>query len=211
MTETSRSAEHPQMPIEDFEDLVAAAPEHVRLEFVDGRVRAKDALSVADFEELEQRAPETVRLEYISGKLEVKALQDGNHSSIYMWLLRRCMQQRPELGLYPPSGLRTETSRKGRSRTDGVLARRGHFKGLGEWSDSEGILMALEITSRDRDTNERARIDKPIGYAAVGIPVSRPKDGHYRLSTSCPWGTTMELPPPVSITLDTEGLKKYAD
>ncbi|SDM68168.1 hypothetical protein SAMN04487981_102241 [Streptomyces sp. cf386] len=43
---TPSTAERPQMPIEDFEDLAAAAPENVRLEFVNGRVRTKDPLSV---------------------------------------------------------------------------------------------------------------------------------------------------------------------
>ncbi|GAA4555091.1 hypothetical protein [Streptomyces collinus] len=56
------------LPIEDFEDLADAAPDHVRLEYIDGRARTKDPLSVEDFEELERRAPETVRLEYINGK-----------------------------------------------------------------------------------------------------------------------------------------------
>ncbi|MEV5874150.1 hypothetical protein AB0L75_07955 [Streptomyces sp. NPDC052101] len=70
------------MPTEDFEDLAEAAPPNVQLEFVDGRVRTRDPLSVEDFEELERRAPETVRLEYLNGKLEVKAPQDGNHSCI---------------------------------------------------------------------------------------------------------------------------------
>ncbi|WP_445526812.1 Uma2 family endonuclease [Streptomyces cyslabdanicus] len=222
---TRSTAERPQMPIEDFEDLAAAAPENVRLEFVDGRVRTRDPLSVEDFEELERRAPETVRLEYVNGKLEVKAMPDGNHREIFVWLMVQCMQHRPDLALYPESGIKTEAYREGRARTDGALARRGHFEGHGEWSGSDGILMTVEITSHDRDTDQRDRIDKPVGYAAAEIPVyllidrdnntirvySEPKDGRYQQSPSYPWGTTVELPPPVSITLDTEPLKRYAD
>ncbi|MER5210022.1 Uma2 family endonuclease [Streptomyces sp. NPDC002838] len=222
---TPGTAERPQMPIEDFEELASVAPEHVRLEFVDGRVRTKDALSVEDFEELERRAPETVRLEYINGKLEVKAMPDGNHREIFMWLLRQCMLQRPDLNLVPESGVKAEAYRKGRARTDGTLAQVGRFKGDGEWSDPDGSLMALEITSHDRDTNKRDRIDKPTGYAEADIPVyllvdrdnntitvySEPKDGRYHSSPSYPWGATVEIPAPVNITLDTEKLKDYAD
>ncbi|MEU5536286.1 Uma2 family endonuclease [Streptomyces sp. NPDC020362] len=213
------------MPTEDFEELAEAAPEHVCLEFVNGRVRTKDPLGVEDFEELERRAPETVRLEYINGKLEVKAPQDGNHSCIHTWLMRQCLLQRPGHGLYPLSGVKTQADRNGRARADGAFARRGHFKGHGEWSDPDGILMVLEITVRDHGTNQRDRVDKPIGYATAEIPVyllidrdhntvtvhSEPKDGRYQRSPSYPWGATVELPPPVSITLDTDALKEYAD
>ncbi|MGW1500822.1 Uma2 family endonuclease [Streptomyces mirabilis] len=222
---TPSTAERPQMPIEDFEELASVAPEHVRLEFVDGRLRTKDPLSVEDFEELERRAPETVRLEYVNGKLEVKAMPDGNHREIFMWLLRQCMQQRPDLNLVPESGVKAEAYRKGRARTDGSLAPVGHYKGHGEWSDPDGTLMTVEITSRDRDTNRRDRIDKPVGYGAAEIPVyllidrdnntvvvfSEPKDGRYQQSRSYPWGSVVELPAPVGITLNTEELKNYAD
>lgn len=222
---TPGTADHPLMPFEDFEDLVDVAPKGVRLEYVDGRVRTKDPLSVEDFEELERRAPETVRLEYINGKLEVKAMPDGNHRCILMWLLRQCMQNRPDLDLVPESGVKAEAYRKGRARTDGTLAPVDHFRGHGEWSDPDGSLMAVEITSRDRDTNQRDRIDKPIGYAEAAIPVyllidrdnhtltvySEPKDGRYQQVSRHPWGATVELPDPVNITLDTEKLKDYAD
>ncbi|MGW3723838.1 Uma2 family endonuclease [Streptomyces sp. NPDC000851] len=222
---TPSTAERPQMPIEDFEELASVAPEGVRLEFVDGRVRTKDPLSVEDFEELERRAPETVRLEYINGKLEVKAMPDGNHASIFMWLLRQCLLHRPDLDLVPERGVKAEAYRKGRARTDGFLAPVDHFRGHGEWSEADGALMAVEITSHDRDTDQRDRIDKPIGYAEAGIPVyllidrdtntitvySEPKDGRYQQSPSYPWGATVEIPSPVNITLDTEKLKDYAD
>ncbi|MER6157339.1 Uma2 family endonuclease [Streptomyces sp. NPDC001868] len=221
---TPSTAERPQMPVEDFEELAAAAPRHVRLEFVDGRVRTKDPLSVEDFEELARRAPETVRLEYINGKLEVKAVPDGNHRSIYLWLVRQFLLHCPDLDLAPESGVKAEAYRKGRARTDAVLVPVDHLVGHGEWSETDGILMALEITSHDRDTDQRDRIDKPIGYAAADIPVyllidredntvkvfSEPKDGRYQQVVSHPWGATVELPAPVSITLKTEKLKDYA-
>ncbi|MFF9808959.1 Uma2 family endonuclease [Streptomyces coeruleorubidus] len=89
----------------------------------------------------------------------------------------------------------------------------------------DGALMAVEITSHDRDTDRRDRIDKPVGYAAADIPVyllidrdnhtltvfSEPQDGRYQQISPHPWGATVELPAPVNITLDTEKLKDYAD
>jgi Uma2 family endonuclease len=225
---TPDTTDRPQMDAEDFDELVRRAPREIRnrLEFLGGRLCVRHGpLDVDEFEELAAVAPETVRLEYINGKVEVKAVPDGNHREIFVWLQEQCMQHRPDLRLYPESGVKAEAYRKGRARTDGALARRGHFKGHGEWSASDGILMAVEITSHDRDTNRRDRIDKPIGYAAADIPLyllvdrdnntvtvfSEPKDGRYHQSASYPWGDPVELPSPVDITLDTEELKDYAD
>ncbi|MEU9284098.1 Uma2 family endonuclease [Streptomyces sp. NPDC048275] len=222
---TPDTTERPQMSVEDFEELARRAPRHVKLEFLGGRLYSKYPLDVEDFEELESRAPEGVRLEYINGKLEVKAMPDGNHTSIFMWLLRQCMQQRPELDLAPERGVKAEAYRKGRARTDGTLAPVDRFRGDGEWSETDGVLMAVEITSHDRDTDQRDRIDKPIGYAEADIPVyllidrdnntvtvfSEPKEGRYQQAPSYPWGSSVELPAPVNITLETEKLKDYAD
>ncbi|MFB7498139.1 Uma2 family endonuclease [Streptomyces sp. NPDC056161] len=225
---TPDTADRPQMSVEDFEELVRRAPRELRnrLEFLGGRLCIRHGpLDVEEFEELAAAAPETVRLEYINGKVEVKAVPDGNHGEIFMWLLRQCMQHRPELNLMPERGVKAEAYRKGRARTDGFLAPVGHFRSHGEWSAPDGALMAVEITSHDRDTDQRDRIDKPIGYAAAEIPVyllidrdnntivvySEPKVGRYQQTQSYPWGTTVELPAPVSITLDTEELKEYAD
>ncbi|MDQ0991561.1 hypothetical protein QFZ74_002789 [Streptomyces sp. V3I7] len=84
--------------------------------------------------------------------------------------------------------------------------------------------MVVEVTSRDRDTDRRDRVDKPIGYAEADIPVyllidrdhlavtvySEPKDGRYQQALTYTWGAIVELPTPVNITLETETLKKYA-
>ncbi|MER5547052.1 Uma2 family endonuclease [Streptomyces sp. NPDC001118] len=225
---TPDTEERPQMSVEDFEELVRRAPRELqnRLEFLGGRLCVRHGpLDVEEFEELAEVAPETVRLEYVNGRVVVKAMPDGNHNEIFVWLQEQCMQHRPDLRLYPESGVKAEAYRNGRARTDGALAPKGHFKGRGDWSATDGILMAVEITSHDRDTDQRDRIDKPIGYATAEIPVyllidrdnntltvfSEPKDGRYQQSPSYPWGATVELPPPVSITLDTEELKDYAD
>ncbi|MEU3407248.1 Uma2 family endonuclease [Streptomyces sp. NPDC006670] len=182
-------------------------------------------MSLKDFETLASRAPETVTLEFINGKLGVKPLPDQRHGAIVMWLLRQCMQQRPELALYPEQGLKVESYRTGRARADGALAPYDHYAAQdGEWADPAGTLMVVEVTSFDPDTDQRDRREKRAAYAQVGIPVyllvdrdkdmlvvhSDPEDGMYRQTVSYPYGKTVTLPAPVGIMLDTEKLKDYA-
>ncbi|MFF9284925.1 Uma2 family endonuclease [Streptomyces griseosporeus] len=181
-------------------------------------------MSVEEFEELERHAPETVRLEFIKGKVQVKAVTDGNHDHIVAWLQRLCMQHRPELWLYGDRGLKVESYRRGRVRPDGVLAPFGFPKGHGDWSEAEGVLMAVEVTSYDSDTHQRDRVEKPCAYAAAGIPVyllidrddgtvtvfSDPEDGRYRLQLNKPFGDLVALPEPVGIALDTAPLEDLA-
>ncbi|MGP4003697.1 Uma2 family endonuclease [Streptomyces sp. 8N706] len=188
------------------------------------RTAGRPQMPVEEFEQLARTAPETVRLEFISGKLEVKPVPDGDHDEIVMWLLEQCMQQRHELRLYPERGLKVESYRNGRVRPDGTLAPRGHFGGHGEWADPDGVLMTVEVTSNDPDTDRRDRCEKRDGYAEAGIPVyllvdrdectvtihSEPEDGKYRSLTSRPYGAVVEIPAPVGITLETEKLKDYA-
>ncbi|MBT2398484.1 Uma2 family endonuclease [Streptomyces sp. ISL-100] len=213
------------MSIEDFDELARKAPRNVRLEFIGGRLVVKHGrIDIEDFEELARRAPETVTLELINGKLRVKPVPDGDHGAIFMWLLRQCMQQRPELDLHPEQGLVIETYRRGRARPDGVLAPIGHFAGQGEWAAPKGVLMIVEVTSHDYDTDRRERIEKCDGYATDGIPVyllihrgnntltvfSRPKNGMYDQHPSYAYGDTVPLPDPVGIALDTGKLKDFA-
>ncbi|MGJ5754398.1 Uma2 family endonuclease [Streptomyces puniciscabiei] len=189
------------------------------------RTEDRPQMTAEEFEELERHAPETVWLEFVNGKVVVKPMPDGNHSEIYMWLLERCMQLRPDLRLHPERGLKTEAYRKGRARADGVLVPKGSLKGKGEWSEATGVLMAVEITSWDSDTARRDRVEKPDGYAAAGIPVyllidrddcsvvvfNQPEDGRYRHEEKLPFGASVKLPDPVNITLDTEPLKEFGD
>lgn len=104
------------------------------------RTTAQPQMSTEEFEELARRAPELVRLEFIHGRVQVKPVPDGNRGTIVMWLLRQCMQRRPELSLFPDQGLAIETYRKGRARLDGVLAPDQHFAGAGEWAAPSGVL-----------------------------------------------------------------------
>ncbi|MEU3352274.1 Uma2 family endonuclease [Streptomyces sp. NPDC037389] len=182
-------------------------------------------MPVEDFEELARTAPETVRLEFINGKVKVKPVPDGDHDEIVMWLLEQCMQQRPELRLYPERGLKVEGYREGRARPDGSLAPRRRFAGQGEWADPEGVLMTVEVTSHDSDTDRRDRVEKRDGYAATDIPVyllvdrercvvtvhTEPEKGEYRSIVTRSFGARVEIPAPVGITLETEELKEFAD
>lgn len=182
-------------------------------------------MSVEEFEELERRAPETVRLEFIKGRVQVKPVTDGNHDQIVAWLQRLCMQHRPELWLYGERGMKVESYRKGRARPDGVLAPFGFPAGHGDWSESEGVLMVVEVTSHDSDTHRRDRVEKPEGYAAAGVPVyllidreecavvvfNQPESGRYRHQETLPFGATVTLPDPVGITLDTRPLQDLVE
>lgn len=54
-------------------------------------------MSMKEFEEPASHAPEMVRLEFVKGKVQVKSVPDGNDGAIVAWLLKQCMQHRPEL------------------------------------------------------------------------------------------------------------------
>lgn len=191
--------------------------------------RASSQLSVDTFEriaEFAEREDETVRFEFIDGRIGLKKVTDSNHGAIIMWLIRQCMQARPELDLNPTQGLKAEAYRKGRALPDAVLAPVDHFVGQGDWADPHGALMVVEITSYDSDTHNRDRVEKPRAYAEAGIPVyllvdrenrsvlvhSDPApEGRYRDIHTVTIGGKVTLPAPVNIDLDTEGLKKYVD
>jgi Uma2 family endonuclease len=167
---------------------------------------------------------EDVTLEFINGRIGVKPVPDGDHDEIVMWLLERCMQQRPDLRLFPERGLKVEHYRTGHARPDGSLVPKGTFAGQGEWSDPDAVLMVVEVTSYDRDADRRDRVEKPLAYAQTGIPVyllvdrdagavtvhSEPEGGAYRSIVTLSYGHTVVIPEPVNVTLETEELKAYS-
>ncbi|QHY98043.1 hypothetical protein SSPS47_23305 [Streptomyces sp. S4.7] len=169
------------------------------------------------------RTTERVRLELIDGKLRSKAVPDGDHGRIIQWLLRICMQSRPELFLHPDQGLKVQAYRHGRARPDASLASNDAFVGQGEWADPGPVLMAVEVTSYDSDTDARDRVEKPRAYAETGIPVyllidrdtcevtvySEPDGVRYESARTVPFGKTVVLPGPVDIALETEQLKDW--
>lgn len=184
------------------------------------------AMTQSTFEELARvgdRLSDALRLEFIDGKIGEKALPDGDHGRIIEWLTRRCIQTDVGWWLYPDQGLRVETYRKGNARPDGVLAPSGTFVGQGEWAGTEGVLMTVEVTSHDSDTDQRDRVEKPRAYAEAGIPVyllidrvagevkvhSQPGDGRYDVVTTVTFGKTVMLPDPVGFELATEPLKDW--
>ncbi|MFE2167243.1 Uma2 family endonuclease [Streptomyces sp. NPDC059447] len=169
------------------------------------------------------REVEGLRFEFINGKLGVKAVPDGDHGLIIEWLLRICIQHRPELFLYGEQGLKVQQYREGRARPDGVLAPSGFMKAQGEWVAPDAVLMVVEVTSYDSDTDRRDRIEKPRAFAETGIPVyllidrdnclvsvhSEPDGQRYEHVVTVPFGKDVELPDPVGITLQTEPLKDW--
>ncbi|MGW1840270.1 Uma2 family endonuclease [Streptomyces sp. NPDC002067] len=169
------------------------------------------------------RAEEGVRLELVNGKISSKAVADGDHGRIIQWLIRICMQHRPELWLNPDQGLKVETYRSGRARPDGSLAAGEAFVGQGEWADPDSVLMVVEVTSHDSDTDRRDRVEKPRAYAESGIPLcllidretcevtlfSEPDGSRYEDVHTVPFGKALHLPDPVNITLETEPLKDW--
>ncbi|MFJ7246387.1 Uma2 family endonuclease [Kitasatospora sp. NPDC098652] len=177
------------------------------------------------FEEFVRRLGRTVEgiwPEFINGKLGVKPVPDGDHGLITEWLMRICIQSRPELWLYD-QGLKVETCRGGHARPDGTLAPSGTFGSQGEWANADGVLMVVEVTSYDSDTDRRDRVEKPRAYAETGIPVyllidrdsaevvvhSQPDGVRYETVQTLPFGRSVRLPDPVGITLDTEPLKNW--
>nr|WP_202454943.1 Uma2 family endonuclease [Streptomyces sp. SID8367] len=180
-----------------------------------------------DFEELARhalRTNESLRLEFIGGKLSVKGMPDGSHSTIIAWLTRRCVQADDGWWLHAGQGLYVERDHRGNAYADGSLAPSDTFVDQGEWASADGVLMAVEVTSRDQDTNQRDRVDKPRAYAETGIPVyllidrdtcevkvhSQPDGVRYEQVTTVPFGKTVTLPEPVGIELETEPLKEWA-
>jgi len=182
-------------------------------------------MTVEEFEQIASTAPETVTLEFIDGRIGEKAAPDGDRGSTVMWLLRQCIQSRPELDLHTSQGLKVGAYRKGRARPDGSLAPVAHFAGQGEWAEPDGVLMTVEVTSYDSDTDRRDRKAKPAAYATAGVPVYLLIDrdrcevvvhtnpdgdaGRYRDVHTASFGEQVTLPEPVGIPLGTEPLKNY--
>lgn len=189
-------------------------------------------MSVNEFEkiaELVEKESDAVRFEFIDGRIGVRKVADGDHGEIILWLMGRCMQSRPDLVLNPFQGLKVEKYRHGRARPDGSLVPVRHFAGKGDWADPTGVLMTVEVTSydsdsdSDSDTDRRDRKEKPVAYAATGIPLyllidrdacavtvhSDPAPDGYRHIETVKFGGKLRLPDPVGIELDTEALKNF--
>ncbi|MEE1799806.1 Uma2 family endonuclease [Streptomyces sp. JV176] len=97
----------------------------------------------------------------------------------------RCIQARPDVWLYAGGelGIEVEAYREGRAKPDAILAPRKTFLGQGDWSDASRVLMVVEVTSYDWDTDRRDRKEKPSAYAAAGIPIYLLVDRDHRTVT----------------------------
>ncbi|MFE9639156.1 Uma2 family endonuclease [Nocardiopsis alba] len=184
-----------------------------------------EKLSIEQFEVIARAAArEDVTLEYLNGQMEIRTVPDSDRNAILMWLMRQFMTQRADLDLnVTGQGLKVDSYRKGRARPDGILAPVDHFAGQGEWADPQGVLAVVEVTSWDSDTNSRDRVEKAHAYAACDIEVyllvdrdddsvtvhSEPLKGRYRNINKLGYGHTVEIPG-VEVTLNTDGLKRYA-
>ncbi|MFF3390878.1 Uma2 family endonuclease [Streptomyces sp. NPDC002669] len=169
------------------------------------------------------RVEEEPWLEFVNGKPVPKARWDGARGRIVEWLTRLCSQADPGNWLFAAQGLYVGSYRRGNARPDGALAPLDTFVGQGEWADPAGVLMVVEVTSYDEDTDRRVRVEKPRAYAETGIPVhllidrdtcevkvhSQPDGVRYEQVVTVPYGKTVELPDPVGIELDTEPLKSW--
>ncbi|MFD6333424.1 hypothetical protein ACFWGI_28115 [Streptomyces niveus] len=62
-------------------------------------------------------------------------------------------------------GAESSAASPGARQPDGALAPSGAFAGQGEWVDPAPVLMAVEVTSYDSDTDARDRVEKPRAYA----------------------------------------------
>ncbi|MEV6767634.1 Uma2 family endonuclease [Nocardia sp. NPDC051030] len=185
-------------------------------------------LTTTEFETIAhivERETEGVQLEYIAGRMSRKALPDGTHGRILIWLLLLLVPSSPGLFLHLGQGLRLAAYRDSRARPDGVVAPLEAFVGCGEWASPEAVVMAVEVTSRDSDTNQRDRVDKPRAYAQSGIPLyllidrttaevivySEPDSHRYQLESRYAFGRPVPLPKPLDITLDTAPLQDWVD
>ncbi|MFI6155220.1 Uma2 family endonuclease [Kitasatospora sp. NPDC051170] len=187
--------------------------------------RLRPQMLPEEFEELARLAFRTIeglRLEFLGGRLAVRPRSDGDHGRVVEWLVRRCLQARPELFLHR-HGLKVHRSRNGRANPDGILAHAEAFVGLGPWVGAEAVLMVVEITLAEVEADQRARVEKPRAYAETGIPLyllidrdsaevvvhSDPAGVRYETVRTLPFGKTVHLPDPVGIPLDTEPLKNW--
>lgn len=192
----------------------------------EGAARTRQ-MTVEEFEEIAgaaEKLNDAVRFEFIDGRIGVKGVPDGDHNEIVGWLLEELIRRGDGLRAYTSDlGLEVDEYRNGRARPDLAVAPRRSFTGQGDWVDPAPVAMVVEVTSYDSDTNRRDRVEKPVAYAAAGIPAyllidrdactltaySEPSSGGYRVTRTAKFGERLVLPEPVGIELDTEELKNY--
>lgn len=162
------------------------------------------------FSELD--VPEGFRAELIGSEIVVSPPPVGDHEHDVAKLTRQAVRKAAvEVYASGTKGVRTP---RGLYIPDAVLVAEDHFRGQQSWMPADGILLVVEVTSSRPDTD---RDVKRRGYAAAEVALyllvdrerrelvlfSQPGDGDYRADVRVPFGSPLELPAPLSFTLDT--------
>ena len=159
--------------------------------------------------------PEGFKAELIEGEIVVTPPPDGDHETAIGRIVWQIARQCPEeLDFAGGKGLIVPT---GRFIPDGTFTRDGAMLGRESWSEPEGVLVVLEVTSsrpgKDREQKRR-------GCAAAGIPLyllvdrqrdqvvlhSEPRHGDYTVVATAALGDPLRLPKPFDFELDTARL-----
>ncbi|WP_405011468.1 Uma2 family endonuclease [Kitasatospora sp. NBC_01539] len=159
--------------------------------------------------------PEGFTAELIEGEIVVTPPPDGGHETAIGRIVRQVHRYGPpDLDFAPGKGLIVPG---GRYVPDGTFTEADALRGRGSWSEPDGVLMVLEVTSRRPGKDREA---KRVGYAAAGIPLhlladrefdrivlhSDPRNGEYTTVTGVPAGDPLPLPGPFGFTLATDRL-----
>lgn len=156
--------------------------------------------------------PEGFKAELIEGEIVVTPPPDGEHETVIGRIVWQIARQCPaDLDFGPGKGLIVPT---GRFIPDGTFTEPGAMLGRESWSEPDGVLMVLEVTST---RPQKDREQKRRGYAAAGIPCyllvdrqrnelvlhSAPLHGDYSRTDRVSVGDPLELPEPFGFTLET--------
>ncbi|QMU72388.1 Uma2 family endonuclease [Streptacidiphilus sp. P02-A3a] len=159
--------------------------------------------------------PEGFKAELIEGEIIVTPSPDGKHERLISLVNRQIYSLGPaDLEIAGTKGLIVPD---GRFIPDATYVWEAVLSDQGSWSKPDGVLMVLEVTSRDpqRDGEGKRR-----GYAAAGVPLylladrqrelvilhSDPKHGDYSITAVAKPGDPLTLPQPFGFDLDTSKL-----
>ncbi|MBA9003290.1 Uma2 family endonuclease [Thermomonospora cellulosilytica] len=159
-----------------------------------------------------------MRAELIDGEIIVSPTPDGEHETIVVavddWVREHGLRLHRNLTLISPEGEYVP---------DGVAAPKGTFADRDWHSKPDGVVLVLEVTSREKAKGDKDRGPKRRGYAAADIPLyllidryerkatifSDPRGGDYHHSTSVMLGDELQIPEPLEGILDTAELTSY--
>lgn len=161
--------------------------------------------------------PPGYRAELIDGEIIVTPPPDGNHETAFSKIMKQIVRRSSaDLDVSAHKGLITPL---GRFIPDLTIGPEGIFADKEPWMSTEGVLMVMEVTSRDPN---RDRVAKRKGYAAAGIPLYLLLDrqersvvlhsepdldaGDYLIVHNASYGKDVPLPAPFDFALETVDL-----